>query len=104
MTSSPAPRIVRIEPHGYSFESSPSVSLLEAATAAQVRLPRSCRNGSCRTCMCRLISGTVSYRIEWPGLTKEEKNEGWVLPCVALAETDLVLLVPEAEIDRPQQK
>lgn len=47
--------------------------------------------------MCRLKSGTVSYRIEWPGLTKEEKAEGFVLPCVALAETDVVLWVPEAE-------
>jgi hypothetical protein len=47
--------------------------------------------------MCTLVSGSVSYRIEWPGLTKEEKAEGLILPCVATAETDLVLLVPDAE-------
>jgi hypothetical protein len=47
--------------------------------------------------MCRLVSGRVAYRIEWPGLTKDEKAEGLVLPCVAVAETDLVLVVPDAE-------
>jgi hypothetical protein len=44
-----------------------------------------------------MLSGTVSYRIEWPGLTKEEKAEGLILPCVAIAETDLVIVVPDAE-------
>lgn len=88
---------VRVEPLGREFDAPGHLSLLEAASAARIRLPRSCRNGTCRTCMCRLKSGTVSYRIEWPGLTKEEKAEGFVLPCVALAETDVVLWVPEAE-------
>jgi Na+-transporting NADH:ubiquinone oxidoreductase subunit NqrF len=46
--------------------------------------------------MCKLKSGTVSYQIEWPGLTKEEKEEGWILPCVAEAQSDLVLEVPLA--------
>ncbi|SDH28167.1 hypothetical protein SAMN05216466_108234 [Paraburkholderia phenazinium] len=46
--------------------------------------------------MCRMVSGTVSYTIEWPGLSREEKAEGWILPCVAVAESDLVLEVPDA--------
>ncbi len=46
--------------------------------------------------MCMLVSGTVSYQIEWPGLTREEKKEGWILPCVAEAQSDLVLDVPDA--------
>lgn len=98
MTFPPVPHIVRIEPHGYTFESPAPLSILEAATAGRVRLPRSCRNGTCRTCMCRLVSGSVSYRIEWPGLTREEKAEGWILPCVAMAATDLVIAAPEAEL------
>ena len=97
MTSRPASPIVRIEPQGYTFESPSSLSLLEAASAARIKLPRSCRNGTCRTCMCRLVSGSVSYRIEWPGLSREEKAEGWILPCVAVAHTDLVIAAPEAE-------
>ena len=98
MTHPATPRAVRIEPHGHSFQAPASLSVLEAATAGGVRLPRSCRNGTCRTCMCKLVSGSVSYRIEWPGLTREEKAEGWILPCVATADTDLVLLVPDAEL------
>lgn len=46
--------------------------------------------------MCQLKSGEISYQIEWPGLSKEEKKEGWILPCVAQAQTDLVLEVPLA--------
>ena len=50
---------------------------------SRVELPSSCRNGTCRTCMCKLVSGTVDYNVEWPGLLPEEKAEGYVLPCVA---------------------
>jgi len=46
--------------------------------------------------MCRLVSGTVSYTIEWPGLSREEKVEGLILPCVAVAQSDVVIEVPDA--------
>jgi ferredoxin len=91
------PPLVRVEPLGHTFEAPAGLTVLEAAGFSNIRLPRSCRNGTCRTCLCRLVSGRVSYRIEWPGLTKEEIAEGFVLPCVALAETDLVLDIPGAE-------
>ena len=65
-------------------------------------ISRSCRNGTCRTCLCRLVSGTVSYTIEWPGVSREEKAEGFILPCVAVAASDLVIEVPDAaEIGPP---
>lgn len=99
MTAPPDPNvpIVRIEPHGFTFSAPASVTLLEAAMAARVRLPRSCRNGTCRTCMCKVVSGRVRHRIEWPGISREEKAEGWILPCVATADTDLVIEAPDAE-------
>ena len=74
-----------------AFSAGPDQPLLHAAARAGLELPSSCRNGSCRTCMCRLVSGRVSYRIQWPGLLPEEKSDGWILPCIAYAETDLVL-------------
>jgi ferredoxin len=46
--------------------------------------------------MCRLKSGRVRYRVEWPGLTPEEKMENYILPCVAVAESDLVIVAPRA--------
>jgi ferredoxin len=51
----------------------------------------SCRNGTCRTCICRLVIGRIEYEIEWPGLSAEEKRDGLVLPCVARPLTDVVL-------------
>ncbi|WP_323120046.1 2Fe-2S iron-sulfur cluster-binding protein [Burkholderia alba] len=87
---------VRVEPLGVSFDAPDSLSLLEAAGFANLRLPRSCRNGTCRTCLCRLRAGTIAYRIEWPGVSAEEKADGWILPCVAVAQSDLVIEVEGA--------
>lgn len=53
--------------------------------------PSSCRSGTCRTCVGQLISGTVRYPMEWPGLTKEEQAEGYVLPCVAQPCSNVVI-------------
>jgi ferredoxin len=69
---------------------------MAAARAAGVDLPASCRNGTCRTCICRLTSGSVRYSIEWPGLSAEEKRDGFILPCVAHAQSDVVIEVPHA--------
>jgi ferredoxin len=80
---------VLIEASGQRFCASEDETLLAAAARAGVAMPNSCRNGTCRTCMRRLASGTVAYRIEWPGLLREEKSEGWILPCVAYPQSAL---------------
>lgn len=90
---------LRVEPAGYLLPVLPGQSLLEAALAAGVLLPSSCRVGTCRTCRCRLTEGEVRYRVEWPGLSAEERAEGEVLPCVALPRVDsgrLTLWAPDA--------
>jgi ferredoxin len=94
MSDSIRPPLVRVEPLGVSFEAPDSLTILEAAGFANLRLPRSCRNGTCRTCLCRMTAGRVRYTIEWPGVSREEKAEGYILPCVAIAETDVVIEVP----------
>ena len=78
-------------PDGPRFEAHADESLLKAGLRAMAPLRSSCRNGTCRTCLCRLVSGEIAYEIEWPGLTAEEKREGWVLPCVARPLSDVVL-------------
>lgn len=94
-TDAPSPRFtVRLEPGGPSFIAAADQPLLLAAEQAGLQLPNSCRNGTCRTCMCRVLSGHVRYRIQWPGLLAEEKAEGWILLCIAHAESDLVLSAP----------
>jgi ferredoxin len=78
----------------HQFSAPAEMTLLEAARAAGITLPSSCRNGMCRTCRCLLRSGAVHYRIEWPGLSITEKEDGHVLPCVAYPLSDLVLDEP----------
>ncbi|HXD42368.1 MAG TPA: 2Fe-2S iron-sulfur cluster-binding protein [Ramlibacter sp.] len=85
---------VRFEPGGPGFVADSNRPLLAAAELAGLRPPSACRGGTCRTCMCRLLSGQVRYRIQWPGLSAEEKAEGWILPCIAHAQSDLVLSRP----------
>ncbi|HEX5805323.1 MAG TPA: 2Fe-2S iron-sulfur cluster-binding protein [Macromonas sp.] len=89
----PAPSCftVQVEPAGLQFDAEADLTLLESASFGRVELPSSCRNGTCRACICKLVSGTVQYTIEWPGLLPEEKTEGYVLPCVARATSNLVL-------------
>jgi ferredoxin len=87
---------VTIEPGGWRIAAAPGVTLLQAAEAAGVTLPSSCRNGTCRTCLCRLTAGSVRYLVEWPGLSIEEKREGFILPCVAVPEADVVFDAPLA--------
>ncbi|AMR81983.1 2Fe-2S iron-sulfur cluster-binding protein [Cupriavidus nantongensis] len=72
------------------FTAPTALSLLEAALLEGVALPNSCRNGTCRACASRLHAGTIRYRIEWPGLSPDEKDEGLILPCVACPESDVV--------------
>ncbi|HJV59663.1 MAG TPA: 2Fe-2S iron-sulfur cluster-binding protein [Albitalea sp.] len=87
---------VRLTPSGLCFDAAPGESILQAALRSRVALPNSCRNGTCRACICRLTHGRVVYRIDWPGLSAEEKRDGFVLPCVAHAASDVVIEQPNA--------
>ncbi|MDO9115199.1 MAG: 2Fe-2S iron-sulfur cluster-binding protein [Polaromonas sp.] len=84
----------RLESAGPHFAAPASQPLLQSALRAGIMLESSCRNGTCRSCMCRLASGQVVYRIDWPGLSAEEKAEGYILPCVAYPVSDLVITLP----------
>jgi ferredoxin len=82
---------ITLLPSGRSFASTEQNTILEAAGLAGLRLSSSCRNGTCRACLCRLVDGAVRYRIDWPGLSADEKDAGWILPCVALPTSDLTV-------------
>jgi ferredoxin len=86
----------RLLPDGLPFDAPAGTPLLLSALQAGLLFDSSCRNGSCRACIRQLDSGEVSYRIAWPGLSAEEKADGWILPCVAYPASDLVLLPPES--------
>ena len=90
-TSAPASPCfsIAISPQGWQLTCPPDQTVLLAALAHGFKLPHSCRNGTCRACIARLIEGKIEYRIEWPGLSREEKDEGFILPCVACPRSDL---------------
>lgn len=89
--SDPDRHDILLQPSGWRFAAEPQQTLLRAARLAGIRLPSSCRNGTCRACICRMPQGEVTYAVERPGLSADEKAEGYVLPCVARAAAPLVL-------------
>ncbi len=81
----------RTEPDGQQFDAWAKQPLLHSMEQGGIDWPSSCRNGTCRTCIGQLTSGEVRYETDWPGLSVEEKAEGYVLPCVAHPCSDVVL-------------
>jgi len=63
-------------------QASAGSTLLELAEKNGVQIPYGCRQGVCGTCSTRLLSGTVQMDVE-DGLASEQKNAGYVLPCVS---------------------
>jgi ferredoxin-NADP reductase len=65
-------------------------TLLDLAERNEVQISYGCRQGLCGTCATRVLSGTVQMGVE-AGLTAEQKNAGYVLPCVSRAEGTVVV-------------
>ena len=82
---------VRLLGEEFCFDAPAGSPLLQSAERAGVPLQSSCRNGTCRSCLRRVSDGKVAYRIEWPGLSVEEKQLGDALLCVAYPLSDLVI-------------
>jgi ferredoxin-NADP reductase len=65
-------------------------TLLDVAENNGVQIPYGCRQGLCGTCATRVLSGTVQMDTE-VGLTPEQKNAGYVLPCVSRVQGTVVV-------------
>ena len=83
--------IAQVAPDGQQFDAWTNQPLLTSLELGGINWPSSCRNGTCRTCIGLLTQGQVRYNIGWPGLSAEEKAEGYILPCIAFPCSDLVL-------------
>ncbi len=83
--------IATVSPQGPQVDTQSSQTLLLALEMGGANWPSSCRNGNCRTCIGKLEQGSVRYEIEWPGLSREEIDEGYALPCVAYPCSDIVI-------------
>jgi CDP-4-dehydro-6-deoxyglucose reductase, E3 len=83
---------VRIEPHGRTLKVAAGEPVLQAALAAGLNLPHSCKSGHCSSCRARLITGEIHYPSgRPPGITEEEAAGGQVLLCQARPRSDLVV-------------
>lgn len=68
----------------------PGSTVVEAATAADIRVPVSCTRGLCGTCKTKLLSGTVDMPATG-GIRKREIDQGMVLLCCSRPTSDLVI-------------
>src|SRR5580658_6792394 len=83
---------VRIEPHARTLRVTAGQPLLDAALAAGLNLPHSCKSGHCGSCRARLLAGQIRYPGGRPlGLTPEEEQSGYILLCQARAASDLTV-------------
>src|SRR6056297_3199696 len=89
---------VTIATSGKTFNARPDETVLAAALRQGIMLPYSCRNGTCASCKCRLVSGSVEYPFNPPAALEEaDLAEGRILACQAVAASDLELEATEIE-------
>lgn len=83
---------VTVLPSGREFVTNPGQTVLEAALAAGVMLPYSCKSGACSTCKAKVVSGAINQGPHQEGsLTRDEAARGYGLMCCATAESDLTI-------------
>lgn len=79
-----------------TFRATPDQPVLEAALAAGLNLPHSCKTGNCGLCRARLLGGAIHYPQGRPlGLSEQDAADGTILMCQARAESDLLLTLNE---------
>ena len=69
----------------------PNKAILETALDQGIDLPYSCQSGLCTACRGKALSGKVKLDEE-EGLSKSERDEGYVLTCVGHPLTDDVVI------------
>lgn len=83
---------VNVEPSGRSFSVKPDETILAAGISQGISLPYGCKDGACGSCKCKKLSGTVMHRAhQSKALTDDEEAAGFVLPCCAVALSDITL-------------
>lgn len=90
---------VTVLPSQHEFTVEDGQSVLDAALAAGIVLPYSCRNGACTTCKGRVVEG--SYDAGHGAaqvLTDEEREQGYTLFCQARPLTDLTIEAQEVRM------
>lgn len=82
---------IETAPQSYVFECNPGETILDAGERNQVPLESMCRAGMCGTCKIQLINGNVKMDCE-EALTDQQRDEGLILACQAICESNSVSL------------
>lgn len=76
---------------GDTFEVEPGEIVLDAAMRQGVPIPYSCRSGTCRTCLSKVLAGRIEHEAEYADdlmISPSEVAEGFRLLCSSLAYED----------------
>lgn len=85
---------VRLIHSGEEFAVEPDEMILDAAERASTFIPYSCRSGTCRSCMTRVVSGTVEHDPAYAedlAIDRHEMALGYRLLCSSYARSDVEL-------------
>ncbi len=83
---------VTIQPANRSFSVHTDESILNAGIRQGVTMPYGCKDGACGSCKCLKISGDVTHgKHQSKALSGMEEANGYVLPCCAIPQSDVVL-------------
>jgi benzoate/toluate 1,2-dioxygenase reductase subunit len=74
--------------------------VLDAAFRAKINLPMDCSDGVCGTCKCHAESGRYDLGDDYieDALSEDEKENGLVLTCQMVPESDCVIAVPATSV------
>lgn len=94
------PYQVTLQPSGHEFQVAENESVLDAALRQKgMILPYGCRNGTCASCMGKIVQGEIAYADgRPPGLSEREQSEGKALLCQARPCSDLVIAAREVKV------
>lgn len=96
------PRKATIAPFGVEVSIPPGQTLLEAALAQGVAFPHNCTVGTCASCKCRLVTGSVDAITDFGyTLSREELQAGFILACQAVLKSDIAIEVESPGADAP---